>query len=303
MWPLVSQRPAFTFESQDGHIDAVIGLYPLEDGTVVSYSMDKLVKRWCLENEGRLLNTYYGHRSLVSCVADLGNDTFATGAQDVIVWNKKTGETLAVIEITESVSCLLKLKDGRTLLCGTPMGDILEIDLSDYSLFEFDKQHTATVTSLCELPDDTIISSSDDGSLCRWKDTWDQMDRFEHGARVLEVVLLSNKQQIASLAADHSIKIWNLSSLASPAAVTLTSNLSIGSVVEVPTGAILSSSLNEIRVWSLITKDSVVACKLPYKIVSMTMLLNAGLILIGVKDGRIEARKMCFQLSPFRFDT
>jgi len=316
MLPLISQRALFKFrdevspESKRGHESFVIGLFPLRDGTVISYSLDRLAKRWDVKRRGKLLNTYScttGFYFSLDCIklTEISENAFAIGIhQSVRIWNKHSGQLMTAYSTSSPVTSLLKLKYKPTLLCGTKMGAILEFDLSDS--WNTDPQfshilHTSDVSSLYELPDGTVFSSSTDGTISRWDlDDGDWVGSVEPG--MIEFIQLQESQLFASRAADHSIKIWNFFSGSSEGSVvmTLISQNPQRGLYEVQKDTILCYSSEKIQAWNLATKNCTTLCQMPYNITSMTVLLEEGLILIGgVKDGRIEARKACFKLSFF----
>jgi len=284
--------------AHEGYVRLIV---PLQDGTIVSCSYDKSVKRWSVKSKGLLLNTYRGHMSCVRSVAELSDDTFAAGENEIRVWHKDSNECLAVISVNEPVWSLLKLKNKSKLLCGMSHGAIEEIDISDLTKLRvrcYEERHALAVLHLCELPDGKVVSASDDWTIEVWDtDTRKSVDCFlGNRGGVLKAIQLRNGL-LASVALDRSIKVRDLSK--GVVVATLTHDDYLNGIVEAPDGSIVSFSFNEIQVWNHTTKDYITAVHLKYEIGSMALLADEGLIITGGQDGCIEARQTYFKLEAF----
>ena len=111
---------------------------------------------------------------------------------------------------TGNVYSLLLLKDGR-LATTSSHKDIKVYNLKTYNIDNILKGHTDIVTSVCQLENNYLVSSSYDCTLCIWRQnkTYFVVDEIftAHTDKIHKVIALSN-QRIASCSEDKTIKIW-----------------------------------------------------------------------------------------------
>ena len=101
---------------------------------------------------------------------------------------------------TGNVYSLLLLKDGR-LATTSSHKDIKVYNLKTYNIDNILKGHTDIVTSVCQLENNYLVSSSYDCTLCIWRQnkTYFVVDEIftAHTDKIHKVIALSN-QRIAS---------------------------------------------------------------------------------------------------------
>jgi len=169
----------------------------------------------------RLLGTYVGHRSTVSCVAELNsnNKTLITGSRDgrLKVWNKETCECLRT-ESTRScstVSCMIKSKTAERpwlMVCGMSSGVIEMRRTSDIKVMSSFKLHDKDVRCICQLEDGSFVSGSFDTTIKRWYEKDGRvLQTFSGHLGIFHIVMELKSDIIITSTRDHTVTIRKVS--------------------------------------------------------------------------------------------
>jgi len=105
----VESKPSMVI--RDCHSEDICNLMELTDGTLVTTSYDRTVKRWT--RQGQHLQTFSGHAEGVLAVTQIDDRTFASGSIDRLVkfWDLETGQCLTSFDGHQlAVHCIIKLR-------------------------------------------------------------------------------------------------------------------------------------------------------------------------------------------------
>jgi len=93
------------------HSREIFSICELEDGSFVSGSHDKLLKRW--DETGRVVQTFSGHSHWIYKVIELKNDIIVSASEDktVKMWRVSSGECVRTLTQSHRVYGLVKLND------------------------------------------------------------------------------------------------------------------------------------------------------------------------------------------------
>jgi len=132
----------------------------LEDGSFVSTSNDKTVKRW--DEYGKVLQTFSGHTSVVTKVIELTSDIVVGVSRDkkVLVWRVSTGDCLHKLNQSpyEAATGLVKLSKDKFATGGRDKtirvwnglkGECIETILTD-----------STIEAMIKVGDSIVIEST-----------------------------------------------------------------------------------------------------------------------------------------------
>jgi len=119
----LSNHPFICFSPK--HNSTVDAIIQLSDGTILSGSKDKTIKRWTVD--GHLLNTFLVYSHCLQCFMEgAEEDTFISCSYDRMMWYKTTGECLCTLHTTFIVWSVLRLRNSSSFLCGMENGTIEE---------------------------------------------------------------------------------------------------------------------------------------------------------------------------------
>ena len=161
-------KPLATWEGHTGRVKSVTAL---PDGSVVSGSGDKTLRRWDLST-GQCLGTWTGHTDDVKSVTVLPDGTVVSGSGDKTLrhWDLSTGQCLGTWEgHTGHVEAVAVLPDG-SVVSGSRDKTLRHWDLSTgqcLSTWE-GPRGGRPVLAVTVLPDGTVVSGGRDESLWRW---------------------------------------------------------------------------------------------------------------------------------------
>ena len=248
----VELTPSFTFCNP--HPLFVNALLELNDGSFLSCSLDKTVKRWLRttnDNENiQLVGTYQGQEDSVLCVIEKDDNTLITGSFDrtLKVWNKTSCECLDTLRMRSSVRCLLRTKDNSRFACGFYNGTVELRRMSDLDvLSSFNMHGYEVVRSICELDDGSFVSAADT-TMKRWDEKGRVLRTFSgHSDGTLRLIEL-NKDVIVSAGCNAKVSVWKGECLR---VLTLHSDVHVGGLEKVNDDVFVSGSVDGmIVVWN-----------------------------------------------------
>jgi len=217
----VESTPSLSFPSP--HRDWVNVLVVLSDGSLVSCSSDKTVKRWLIDvdrddgqnNEGvRLVGTYVGHQGYVRGAVEIDKNTFLTAAYDATlkVWNKATCECLRSLETGRTVLCLIKSKDNSRIVCGKADAVIEIRRANNLSIISSIEPHFGSdVHCICELDDGTFVSEFSRGMMKRWDRDGNAIQLFSGSTLTVDRVIELQRDIIVISSWDKKVTILKVS--------------------------------------------------------------------------------------------
>lgn len=114
LWNLETLQNTMVFE---GHRGFIVGLFAMrsETGTgLFSGSDDRTVKQWN-SNSGACVHTYKGHKGPVNAITATETNMISGSSDGIIkIWDLGSRRCIRTIEAhTDSIWCLIQLKDGR----------------------------------------------------------------------------------------------------------------------------------------------------------------------------------------------
>jgi len=147
------------------HSARVWSICELEDGSFVSGSSDRTIKRW--DGDGRLVETISGiHSSSITRVMELKSDVIVALSRDILVsiWKVSTGELLHELRLhSNSVRGLEKLSENKFVTSSLDHtirvwnaidGKCIETITTDYP-----------IEAITRVRDSIVTANKDDGSL------------------------------------------------------------------------------------------------------------------------------------------
>ena len=152
---------------------------------------------------------------VLSCCS-LNEKFFATGHgfpnNEILVWNEVNMEVVKTLKGHEkSVTALLQLKEDL-LLSGSCDFSIKAWELNSYKCVLTIKAHTDYIFSLAKFNNYSFISASHDKTIKLWTYPVNQAQNifFGHSEPIWFVLVLQDKETIASGSGDGKIKLWEI---------------------------------------------------------------------------------------------
>ena len=227
IWDLKVKRG---IKSLRGHRDSIVALQVLQNGNLVSYSIDDTLKVWNpYVSASNLLLTITGHGNkkftmpfgllsndfVVACSRDADNK------QDSIlrVWNSTDGKLVKSYPTgLKRVFRMLVLSNDEIAI-GTEDGAIKVLNLGDESKTRINERaHEFEITCLVQLPNENLVSAGRDEEMAspvhsinvgNWADcSLMQHIITDHSAAIFSLDIAANQDVIASGSYDQTIKIW-----------------------------------------------------------------------------------------------
>ena len=160
-----------------GHTGGVSALVVSKDGKrAYTASSDRSIKIWDLDT-GKALATLTGHADAVNAIALSPDESWlATGSDDtnIRVWPIKNDkldpdrDAILLEQHKKAVTCLAFAPDGKTLLSGSQDNTVKVWDWSKGKVSRTLAGHKNWITSLVFIDAGTVMTTSDDLSICRW---------------------------------------------------------------------------------------------------------------------------------------
>jgi len=310
------------------HTKQIRTLLELEDGSIVSCSLDGTAKRWLLlskkspnnsssndtktannttdDGSVQLLGVYEGHSGAVWGVVEKDYDTIITGGEGGLlkVWDKTTCRCLETVDLnTPNIYCLLKTKDNSRLICSLSDGWVEVRQLSDLALiniFEIYSASSTAVHPICELVDEggsVVFVGSGDGKLLRWDSTGKLTGTFSSAGPMHSWIegLIESKRGTVVSASGGCLEIWRVVT----GECLLSKEINAGRLVgleKVKDGIVVCAYLPfyswrgpKIRVWDD-KGNNIQSIDTDYQIQAMTRLRDGSLVTASEK--RLEIRQL-----------
>ena len=157
-----------------GHTDAVVCVSLMKgENLAISGSKDKTVRLWNLQTKS-CERIFEGHTGVVGCLASTSdNKTIVSGSGDFTlkIWNTQKGECLHTLKgHSDSIKCTVITDDNQFAIAGSHEGkdQLLLWNLKDGSCTRKFTGHTHAVMHLKVLPNNTMVTSSRDGTIKLW---------------------------------------------------------------------------------------------------------------------------------------
>ncbi len=174
-----------------GHTGTITSLAFSADGSwAASGSDDRSAKTWDLK-VGKEIASFAGHSEGVNAVAVSPDDRWlATGSSDttIRVWPIKDGkldpdrEAITLEGHKKPVTCLAFSADGKTLISGSQDQTLKVWDWAKEKAIRTIAGHKNWITSLLLVDAKTVVTTSDDLSLCWWEiDSGKEIGRLDFG--------------------------------------------------------------------------------------------------------------------------
>ncbi|HZZ78513.1 MAG TPA: WD40 repeat domain-containing protein [Gemmataceae bacterium] len=174
------------------HAAAVTSLAFSSDGAwAVSGSADRTARTWDLKSPKEIAS-FAGHSEAVNAVALSPDDRWlATGSADttIKVWPIKNGkpdpdrEAVVLEGHEKGVTCLTFSADGKTLISGSQDQTLKVWDWAKEKCVRTIPGHKNWITSVLLVDPRTLVTTSDDLTLCWWElETGKEIGRFDFGA-------------------------------------------------------------------------------------------------------------------------
>ena len=175
VWDVESGKLAQTLK---GHTASVTSIALPRDGKLAfTGSSDRSIKVWNVET-GDVLATLTGHSDNVNAVAVAANGSWlASGSDDATIrlWPIKDGkldlfrDAITLDEHKKAVTCLAFSPDGKTLVSGSQDQTLKVWDWAKGKLTRTVPGHKNWITSVQFADAGTLLTTSDDLSVCRWE--------------------------------------------------------------------------------------------------------------------------------------
>ena len=197
-----SSSPALRRELT-GHDGPIEGATELSNGQIVSWSMDRTIRRWA--RDGAELAVLRGHEGGVTGVHPVADGGLLSWGRDpsLRLW-KPSGECTVFEGHDNWVLGAKQLSDGR-LLSWSHDGTLHTWNHDGQTLARFE-QHQGSVTGALELPDGRILSWGQDATLRIWSLSGQLQHTLEgHDYPVLGALHLPEANRIASWSMDGTV--------------------------------------------------------------------------------------------------
>ncbi len=188
LWPLLAAKKPNFPKSHSGPITALA--YSAGGTWAASGSSDRTAKTWNLDTRKEIA-TFAGHSESINAVAISPDDRWlATGSDDatIKVWPIKDGkldpdrETITLEKHTKAITCLQFTPDGKRLLSGSQDQKLLVWDWKKGSMDFMIVGHKNWINAILLLDAKTVLTSSDDLSVCAWDlETGMELGRIDFG--------------------------------------------------------------------------------------------------------------------------
>lgn len=199
----------------DDHESAIASMAVLDDGRLVTASLDNTARVWDPKNPDREPVVFDDHSALLQAVVPLSDGRVATSSNDrtVRVWdpNDPALDPIVFAGHDDAVAVLFELADGRLASGGTDR----TIHLWDPG---FANQppvvltgHTKDVSLLTQLSDGRLVSADDGGDIYLWDLANPEADAIVydgHSDRIAELIELADGR-VASASWDATVQIWD----------------------------------------------------------------------------------------------
>jgi WD40 repeat protein len=189
-----------------GHTDWVNGALALDDGTLLSWSNDNMLRRWA--RDGTLLATFSGHTGGVDGALALDDGTLLSWSSDGTLrrW-ARDGTALATFSgHTSGVYGALVLDDGTIL--SWSWDETLRRWARDGTALATFSGHTGVVSGALALDDGTILSWSYDETLRRWARDGTALATFSGHTRAVSGALALDDGTLLSWSWDETLRRW-----------------------------------------------------------------------------------------------
>jgi len=288
------------------HTDGIVRIVlELSDGSIVSSTKDRVVKRWKIpgNSDG---GDGSGHRELkpnvqhvgtysslvfnVQCVVQKDDDTIITGGPEMRLWNITNCNSLLGVRMVCGIESMVITKDQSTVVMGLKDGEIEARRTSDLSLiWATTTTHKSSVICICELHDGSFVTTSFETHFSRWNLKDGQvLHRFTGHTDWIIQVVESKPNTIVSASKDLTVRIWNVSTQECLRTLNLPD---ISVLISVEAGMFATSSWRgNIRVWSDDEGELIEAIDTDYRIWTMTKLRDGSIVTAG--GALIEIRKL-----------
>jgi len=231
---------------------------------------------------GEIKNKFSGYNNLLTSLVQLPGYSLASShfSEGIRIWDTHTGILIKHITNVES-DVLLCLSDGSL---ASAYKTITILDIETGEIKKKFSGHTDFITSLVQLPDDSLISGSEDKTIRRWdiNDKGIKIKEFNklngHSSGISSLVRLLDGS-LASGSLDNSIKIWDIER--GEIIKTLTGHKSpVLSLVVLNDGSLASGSDDKtIRIWNIKQETTI-------KILGHTSSVRS---LVVLKDGSLAS--------------
>lgn len=195
MWDMTSYSLKLTLY---GHIHDVLTVTELSDGNIVSGSQDTTVMIWN-SIDGTAMKRFTVNFLAVYCVYGLQDNTFAVStAYDINIYifqaypinSKKLIQTL--VGHKNTIYEFIYVNNRKNLASGGTDNDVIVWDDSLHYL----KGHTDSIHALEVMPDNRLISGTDNGELIVWKEIKNayQIPTYKFKSSIFAIKALTNNK-------------------------------------------------------------------------------------------------------------
>ncbi len=173
IWPPQASRKLVV---KKAHAGPITGLAVGGGNLAYSASGDRTVKSWHLEIGGEVAS-FAGHSEGVNAVAVSPDDRWlASGSDDttIKIWPIKDGrldpdrEPITLEKHKKAVTCLTFTPDGKRLISGSQDQTVMVWNWQKGSMDFMIPGHKNWITSILLLDAKTLVTASDDLSICAW---------------------------------------------------------------------------------------------------------------------------------------
>jgi WD40 repeat protein len=172
-WPPLANRRG---EFKKAHAAPISSLVWGGGDIAYSASADRIVKSWNMRL-GSEIASFAGHSEGVNAVAVSPDDRWlASGSDDttIKIWPIKEGkldpdrDPITLEKHKKAITCLAFTRDGKRLLSGSQDQKLMVWNWQKGSMDFMIAGHKNWITSILQIDDKTVITTSDDLTLCAW---------------------------------------------------------------------------------------------------------------------------------------
>ena len=195
----------------EGHQGAVRALAVLPDGSVVSGSDDKTLRRWD-PNRGECLQVWVGHTGAVRAVVILSDGSVVSAGDDKELrhWDPDTAQC---------IGCWTGHTDKVTALGVTPSGSVVSVS-HDKTLRHWEPStgrtlgtwdgHIDLIKAVAVLPDGSVVTGSRDNTLRHWGlDREGCLNTWEGHEGMITALAVLPEGSIVSASTDDTLRCWD----------------------------------------------------------------------------------------------
>jgi len=178
------------------------------------------------------------------------DDTIITASGDKTLkeWHTTSCECIRTHSVKVQVSCMIKTRNGSSIVCGLNDGSVERRRLKRMRLVSSFAVHMGEVVSICELSDRTFVSSASNSNVIkRWNKKGRVLVSFDGHISRIDMLMELRSNIVVSASEDGTMRLWNVASghcICTIAAGTVTGLIKL-SEDTFATG----DDLHEIRVW------------------------------------------------------